>query len=51
MNNLKESDFLSTFPPTLKKNETFLALGKLIAEELHTTAQEAEKNIIYANIR
>ncbi|MDD3040508.1 phage tail protein I [Bacteroides sp.] len=50
MNNLKESDFLSAFPPALKKNETFLTLGKLIAEELHTTAQEAEKNIIYANI-
>lgn len=50
MNNLKESDFLSTFPPALKKNETFLALGKLIAEELHIIAQEAEKNIIYANI-
>lgn len=50
MNNLKESDFLSTFPPALKKNKTFLALGKLIAEELHITAQEAEKNIIYANI-
>ena len=50
MNNIKNSDFLSTFPPALKKNETFLALGKLIAEELHTTAQDTEKNIIYANI-
>lgn len=50
MNNLKESDFLNTFPPALKKNKTFLALGKIIAEELHITAQEAEKNIIYANI-
>lgn len=50
MNNIKDADFLSTFPPALKKDEKFLALGKLIAEELHTTAQEAEKNIIYANI-
>lgn len=50
MNNIKDSDFLSTFPPALKLDETMLALGKLVAEELHITAQEAERNIIFSNI-
>lgn len=47
---IKETDFLQTFPPALRKDEKMLALGRLIAEELHITANEAEKNIIYANI-
>lgn len=50
MNKLKDADFLTTFPPVLKKDESMLALGRLIAEELHITANIAEKNIIYANI-
>ena len=50
MNNLKEVDFLSRFPPVLAQDEKMLALGRLIAEELHITANEIEKNIIYANI-
>ena len=49
-NSIKESDFLQTFPPALKQDEKMLALGKLIAEELHITANEAEQNIIYRNI-
>ena len=50
MNNIKDADFLATFPPALKLDKKMLALGKLIAEELHITANEAEKNVIYANI-
>ena len=50
MNNLKEVNFLSRFPPVLAQDEKMLALGRLIAEELHITANEIEKNIIYANI-
>ncbi len=50
MNDFKNMDFLERFPPALKKDEKMLALGKLIAEELHITANLIEKNIIYANI-
>lgn len=50
MNDIKTADFLLSFPPALKKDEKMLALGRLVAEELHITAGEAEKNIIYANI-
>ena len=50
MNNIKTADFLLSFPPALKKDEKMLALGRLIAEELHISAWEAEKNVIYANI-
>lgn len=50
MNKIKDADFLATFPPALKKDESMIALGRLVAEELHITANEAEKNIIYANI-
>ncbi|WP_320917140.1 phage tail protein I [Enterocloster bolteae] len=50
MNRIKNADFLATFPPALKKDESMLALGRLIAGELHKTANVAEKNIIYANI-
>ena len=34
----------------MKKYKSMLALGQLIAEELHITAHETKKNIIYANI-
>ncbi len=50
MNNIKDADFLTTFPPALKQDKKMLALGRLIAEELHITAEETKKNIIYANI-
>lgn len=50
MNEIKDTDFIVTFPPALKKDSSMLALGKLIAEELHTTAQITRKNRIYANI-
>jgi phage tail P2-like protein len=47
---LKTADFYETFPPALKRDESMAALGRLIADELHITANEAEKNIIYARI-
>ncbi len=50
MNKIKDADFITKFPPALKKDESMLALGQLIAEELHITANETKKNIIYANI-
>ncbi len=50
MNSIKTADFLLSFPPALKKDEKMLALGRLVAEELHISAWEAEKNIIYADI-
>lgn len=50
MNKIKDADFLTTFPPALKQDESMVALGRLIADELHITAKETEKNIIYANI-
>lgn len=48
--NIKEADFYQSFPQALKRDEKMAALGRLIAEELHITANEAEKNIIFANI-
>lgn len=50
MSKIKDADFLTTFPPALRQDESMLALGRLIAEELHVTAGETKKNIIYANI-
>ncbi len=50
MNNIKNTDFLTTFPPALKQDEKMVALGRLVADELHITAEETKKNIIYANI-
>ena len=50
MNRIRDSDFMVQFPPALGKDESMLALGKLIAEELHITANEIKKNIIYADI-
>lgn len=50
MNKIKDADFLTTFPPALRQDESMLALGRLIAGELHITAEETKKNIIYANI-
>lgn len=50
MSKIKDADFLTTFPPALRQDESMLALGRLVAEELHITAGETKKNIIYANI-
>ena len=50
MNSLKDADFYATFPPALKKDEKMVALGRLIADELHKTVEQTKKNIIYANI-
>lgn len=50
MSKIKDADFMTKFPPALKKDKSMLALGQLIAEELHITAHETKKNIIYANI-
>lgn len=50
MNKIKDADFLTTFPPALRQDKSMLALGQLIAEELHITAEETRKNVIYANI-
>ena len=48
--NLKSEDFMSRFPPVLAQDEKMLALGKLISEELHISANLIERNVIYANI-
>lgn len=50
MNKIKDADFMAKFPQALKKDKSMLALGKIIAEELHITANETQKNIIYANV-
>lgn len=50
MNKIQDADFMTKFPLALKKDETMAALGQIIAEELHITADETKKNIIYANI-
>lgn len=50
MSKIKDADFMAQFPPALKKDGPMLALGQLIAEELHITANETRKNIIYANM-
>lgn len=41
MNSLKDADFYATFPPALKKDEKMVALGRLIADELHQTVEQA----------
>lgn len=50
MNRIKDADFMAKFPPALKKDESMAALGQIIADELHITAEETRKNIIYPNI-
>lgn len=50
MNKIQDADFMIQFPPALKKDKSMLTLGKIIGEELHITAHETRKNIIYANI-
>jgi len=50
MNNIKDADLMAKFPPALRQDESLKALGQIIAEELHITANEAKKNIIYANL-
>ena len=43
MNSLKDADFYATFPPALKKDEKMVALGRLIADELHQTVEQTKK--------
>ena len=50
MNKINDADFMKKFPPALKKDKLMSALGKIAAEELHITARETRKNIIYADI-
>ncbi len=50
MNKIKDADFMAKFPPVLKKDKSMAALGRIIANELHITANEIKKNIIYPNI-
>ena len=50
MIDIKNTDFLSRFPPVLQQDESMFALGKLIAEELQLLTQQTGKNIVYANI-
>lgn len=50
MNRIQDADFYSTFPPALKQDEKMAVLGRIIADELHTTVEQIQKNIIYANI-
>lgn len=50
MNDFQSADFLLTFPRVLKKDKNLLILGRLAAEELHITALETKKNILYASI-
>ena len=50
MNDIQNTDFITTFPPALKQDKQMLALGQLVAEELHITARESDKNIIYTYI-
>ena len=50
MNSLKDADFYATFPPALKKDEKMVALGRLIADELHQTVEQTKKNIIYKRV-
>lgn len=50
MSKITDADFMMKFPPALKKDKSMLALGQLIAEELHITAHETKENIIYASI-
>lgn len=50
MNSIKNTDFYITFPSALKKDKKMAALGRLIADELHITAEQAENNVIYGDI-
>lgn len=45
-----EIDFTRALPPTLKNDENMLALAKVVAGELQTTAQLSRLNLIYARI-
>lgn len=43
-------DFTRSLPPPLKNDAEMYALGRVIAEQLHLTAQQIRLNIIYARI-
>ena len=50
MNDLYSIDFTRSLPPSLKNDAKMTALANSIAKQLHITAQEIEKNVIYARI-
>ncbi|WP_298029364.1 phage tail protein I [uncultured Dysosmobacter sp.] len=47
---LYSADYLRSLPPSLKADPDIIALAKAVAEQLHVTAAEIEKNIIYPRI-
>lgn len=49
-NTIFDIDFTRALPPTLKNDEDMLALAKVVAEELQTTAHLSRLNLIYARI-
>ncbi|RPF48269.1 phage tail P2-like protein [Hydrogenoanaerobacterium saccharovorans] len=49
-NNIYAIDFTRTLPPPLKDDPKMLGLAKTISEQLHITANEINKNILYARI-
>lgn len=49
-NDLISIDFTRSLPPPLKNDPNMLALARVIAEQLQVTAQQIEKNILYARI-
>ena len=50
MNDLYSIDFTRSLPPSLKSDEKMIALANSIAKQLHVTAMEIKKNVIYARI-
>lgn len=50
MNDLYSIDFTRSLPPSLKSDAKMIALANSIAKQLHITAQEIKKNVIYARI-
>lgn len=47
---MNEADILRLLPPVLKKDECFVALGKVIAEQLAENRELSEKALIYPAI-
>ncbi|MCX4326461.1 MAG: phage tail protein I [Lachnospiraceae bacterium] len=50
MTKIEDANFMTKFPPALKRDKSMLTLGEIISKELHVTAAGIKKNIIYANI-
>lgn len=49
-NDLYTADFTRSLPPPLRDDPNILALARVIAEQLQTTAKQIKKNIIYARV-